>query len=133
MIVLNILLYVLIACGIITAISVVYVIVALFIQFCKGEKLEWEMLGGAFLVVPMGGLMAMLELDNYLSDVRRAGGFSEYKRKKKEKKEAERLKREEEERITLAYKNGELKREELPRLLDGIKRLNLIRRYLMVI
>lgn len=122
MIVLNILLYVLIACGIITAISVVYVIVALFIQFCKGEKLEWEMLGGAFLVVPMGGLIAMMELSNYLSDVRRAGGFSEYKRKKKEKKEAERLKREEEERITLAYKNGELKREELPRLLDGIKR-----------
>lgn len=122
MIVLNILLYVLIACGIITAISVVIVIVELFIQYCKGEKLEWEMFIGAFAVVPVGIFMAIKELSNYLSGVHKAGGFSEYHRKKKEKKEAEKRKREEEERITLAYKNGELKREEHPRLLDGIKK-----------
>lgn len=121
MIVLNILLYVLIACGIITAISVVVCIIIQFNRFRKGKNIEWGVLGRSFLTVLYLGAFVMLELDNYLSDVRKAGGFSEYKRKKKEKEEAERLKREEEERITLAYKNGELKREELPRLLDGIK------------
>ncbi|MBO5157751.1 MAG: hypothetical protein J6C05_11595 [Prevotella sp.] len=121
MIVLNILLYVLIVCGIITVISVVVCIIIQFNRFRKGKNIEWGVLGRSFLTVLYLGAFVMLELDNYLSDVRKAGGFSEYKRKKKENEEAERLKREEKERITLAYKNGELKREELPRVLDGIK------------
>lgn len=121
MLLLKIILWVLLICVAVTIISCVFAGCIMLSQYYKKEKVDWDFIRGAVIIVPGLFIVGVFELQDYISAVYKAGGFSEYYRKKREKEEAEKRKKEEYERITLAYKNGEIKREELPRDEDGIK------------
>lgn len=110
---------ILLVCGLITLLSVILCVYNFFHEWHTNKELKWIFLWIGFLVVPLLVIYVFVELGEYISESKEDGGvIKHYRKNRKEKKE--RIRREkEEERITKAYENGELQREELPRFLDG--------------
>ena len=86
----------------------------------RGEP-SWKELLTAFLFIPMLLFYCGVQIRSYLEDVWEDGGFIRHYRKIRERKEEDAWREEEYNRIKSAYERGELRRDELPRALDGIR------------
>lgn len=117
---------ILIICGAITAIAFIVVLIGLLLDDKKFKDREWWMLPAMLMIIPSMIYFEIRELWEYLSEVWKDGGFRKHNQLKRERKaayEAEQKKLREEEterkRIRIAYLNGLLTREELPRAGNG--------------
>lgn len=86
----------------------------------RGEP-SWKELLTAFLFIPMLLFYCGVQIRSYLEDIWEDGGFIRHYRKIRERKEEDARREEEYNRIKSAYERGELRRDELPRALDGIR------------
>lgn len=86
----------------------------------RGEP-SWKELLTAFLFIPMLLFYCGVQIRSYLEDIWEDGGFIRHYRKIRERKEENARREEEYNRIKSAYERGELRRDELPRALDGIR------------
>ena len=86
----------------------------------RGEP-SWKELLTAFLFIPMLLFYCGVQIRSYLEDIWEDGGFIRHYRKIRERKEENARREEEYNRIKSAYDRGELRRDELPRALDGIR------------
>ena len=125
MMVLKILLYV---CAGFTGLAFLISIIALFVDWYENGKCKWYIPLFGLFIIPITFYIYFLELREFVINCKKAGGMKNYLTIKKEeetkrKEWARRLKMEQAEydRITKLYKKGKLKREELPRCMDGIK------------
>ncbi len=108
--------------GIITIITFLLGIFVFFSDGLKEKKWTWGyLLVGAFFV-PFLIFYGSLQLRDYLADVWEDGGFVRHYRKIRKRKEEKKREEEEYNRIKTAYEKGELRRDELPRALDGNKK-----------
>ena len=106
--------------GIITAITFLLGIYVFFSDGLKEKKWTWGyLLIGAFFV-PFLFFLGLIHLQEYLADVWEDGGFIRHYRKIRRLKAEKKREEEEYNRIRTAYERGELRRDELPRALDGI-------------
>lgn len=117
---------ILIICGAITAIAFIFVFIALLLDEKKFKEREWWMVPAMLFIIPMMVFYVFMELWEYLSEVWKDGGFRKHYQLIREHKaayEAEQKRLQEEEterkRIRIAYMNGLLTREELPRAGNG--------------
>lgn len=124
----------LLVCG---AISIISFLICLFMMvFIEENRKDFKpkdlwMLLVALFIIPFAALYALIkifEFVGYLSDIRKAGGFKNYRKIEEDKKReheaylAEQKKAEEErERIKNAYLKGDLAKTDLPRQGDGIE------------
>ena len=107
--------------GIITAITFLLGVIVFFDDGLKEKKWTWGyLLIGAFFV-PFLIFLGLINLRMYLTDVWEDGGFIRHYRKIRERKMEDERREEEYNRIKSAYERGELRRDELPRALDGIR------------
>ena len=117
---------ILIICGAITAIAFIIALVGLLIDEKKFKEREWWMVPAMLFIIAMMVFYLFMELWEYLSEVWKDGGFRKHYQLIREHKaeyeaEQKRLREEEMElkRIRIAYMNGLLTREELPRAGNG--------------
>lgn len=111
---------------VITAVAFLIMLVGLLLDDKKFKDREWWMLLAMLVLIPALLFFAALEIRTYLSAVVKDGGFVKHyrlKRYRELRNEVEKRQREaahaEHERIKQAYLNGEIKREDLPRVEDG--------------
>ncbi len=112
-------------------IAIIYGILTLFtfllgVYFCidtriKEKKWEWGYLAIGLFLIPFFFFYGLFHLFVYLTDVWLDGGFILHYRKINERKRENELYDEEYNRLRDAYEKGELRRDELPRTLDGIR------------
>ena len=121
---LSILLYV---CAGITALATLICLIVLFIEWYETDEIKWAIPLMGLFVIPIIIIVGFLELREFVHNCKKAGGLKNYKAIKKQEEmehlERERQweeKRKEYERITKLYKDGNLKRWELPREANGI-------------
>ena len=108
--------------GIITIITFLLGIFVFFSDGLKEKKWTWGyLLVGAFFV-PFLIFYGSLQFRDYLADVWEDGGFIRHYRKIRKRKDEKKREEEEYNRIKTAYEKGELRRDELPRALDGNKK-----------
>ena len=101
----------------------VFFIVGTYIFFKEWKeegKPNWCNLALAIFFIPALLFYFGVETSMYLADVWEDGGFIRHHRKIRERKEEKKRSEEEYNRIREAYEKGELRRDELPRVLDGI-------------
>lgn len=117
---------ILIICGAITAIAFIFGFIAFLLDEKKFKEREWWMVPAMLFIIPMMVFYLFMELWEYLSEVWKDGGFRKHYQLIREHKaayEAEQKRKREEEterkRIRIAYLNGLLTREELPRAGNG--------------
>lgn len=117
---------ILIICGAITAIAFIFVFIALLLDEKKFKEREWWMVPAMLFIIPVMAFYVFMELWEYLSEVWKDGGFRKHYQLIRDHKtayeaEQKRLREEETERkrIRIAYLNGLLTREELPRAGNG--------------
>lgn len=117
---------ILIICGAITAIAFFGMLAGLLLDDKKVKDREWWLLPAMLFFIPMMIYHLVRELWEYLSEVWKDGGFRKHYqliREHKAEYEAEQKRKREEEterkRIRIAYLNGLLTREELPRAGNG--------------
>lgn len=122
----NIWLILAIICGVITAIAFFIMLVGLLLDEKKIKDREWWLLPAMLVIIPVLAWHTIRDLCEYFTEIRADGGFARHyrlKRYRKIRSEVERRQREakraEDERIKKAYLNGEIKREDLPRVEDG--------------
>jgi hypothetical protein len=109
---------------ILVIISCVFFIVGaynFFKEWKEKGKPNWGDLALAFFFIPALLFYFGVEIRSYLEDVWEDGGFIRHYRKIRERKEENARREEEYNRIKSAYESGELRRNELPRALDGIR------------
>ena len=107
--------------GVITAFTFLLGVFIFFDDGIKEKKWTWNyLLIGAFFV-PFLIFISLIDLRMYLTDVWEDGGFIRHYRKIRERKMEDERREEEYNRIKSAYERGELRRDELPRALDGIR------------
>ena len=107
--------------GIITAITFLLGIIAFFIFGLTEKKWSWRyLLIGAFFVSSFI-FLGLIHLQEYLADVWKDKGFIRHHWKTRQRKEKDVHEKEEYNRIKSAYESGELRRNEIPRALDGIR------------
>ena len=112
--------------GIITAIAFFVVLIGLLLDDKKFRDREWWMLPAMLVIIPGLVYNEIQELRCYILEIWKDGGFAKHyrlKRFRELRNEVEKRQREaahaEYERIKTAYLNGEIKREDLPRVEDG--------------
>lgn len=112
--------------GSITAIAFLFMLVGLLLDDKKFKDREWWMLLAMLVIIPALLYFAVEKLRIYISAVIKDGGFASHyrlKRFRELRNEVENRQREaaqaEHNRIKTAYLNGEIKREDLPRVEDG--------------
>lgn len=117
---------ILIICGAISAIAFIIMLFVLLTDDKKFTDREWYMLLVALFIIPVLILMGLTPLWEYLCKVWKDGGFRKHYQLIRDHKaayEAEQKRKREEEtelkRIRIAYLNGLLTREELPRAGNG--------------
>jgi hypothetical protein len=116
---------ILLVCGLITLFSVIVCVYLFFYEWHTNKELKWLFLLIGFLIVPILVIWFFVELGEYISESKEDGGVIKHYRKEREKKKEWIRREKEEKRIAEAYENGELRREELPRFLDGEDRFEL--------
>lgn len=117
---------ILLVCGLITLLFVIASVYVFIYEWYTNKELKWLYLLIGLLIVPILVIWFFAELGIFISESKEDGGVVKHcrkikermRREKEEKKEWIRRKKEDD-RITKAYENGELRREELPRFLDG--------------
>ena len=91
----------------------------------KEKKWSWGyLLVGAFFV-PALIFMGLVNLRGYLEDVFEDGGFIRHHWKTRQRKEEDERSKEEYKRISNAFEKGVIRRDELPRMLDGVTKFEL--------
>ena len=117
---------ILIICGAISAIAFIVMLIVLLADDKKIKEREWWMVPAMLFIIPMMIFAGIMELWEYLSEVWKDGGFRKHYQLIRDHKaayEAEQKRKREEEtelkRIRIAYLNGLLTREELPRAGNG--------------
>lgn len=118
---------ILIICGAITVIAFLFAIIGLLLDDKPFKNREWYMLWAAILIIPIMILYFGLVSFAYLSVVWKDGGFIKHYRMLRYQKMRDiirkrwrEIEKAEYDRITNAYMDGLLTREELPRATDGI-------------
>ena len=120
---------VLYVCVVISILGFIFCLFEFISQWIKKGKKEWGTLIIGLFFIPALVAAILFSCLIYIYDVWNAGGIKKYYGNKKKEKaeaqeraiEAEKRKREKE-RIAKAFRDGELKREELPRKENGINR-----------
>ena len=112
---------ILIGIGIISLLGFLIGIYIFIADWREKGKPSWKELLTAFLFIPMLLFYCGVQIRSYLEDVWEDGGFIRHYRKIRERKEEDARREEEYNRIKSAYERGELRRDELPRALDGIR------------
>ena len=107
--------------GIINAITFLIGMYLFIDDSVKEKKWSWGYLLVGTFFVPALIFMGLVNLRDYLTDVWEDGGLIRHYRKIKGRKEEDARREEEYNRKKNAYKKGELRRDELPRALDGIR------------
>lgn len=111
--------------GIITIITFFVGVIAFFDDGLKEKRWTWGyLLIGAFFV-PFLIFLGLIHLQEYLTDVWEDRGFYRHYRKIRERKMEDERREEEYNRIANAYEKGELRRDELPRIFDGLHHFEL--------
>ena len=117
---------ILIICGAISAIAFIVMLIVLLADEKKFKEREWWMVPAMLFIIPVMAFYVFMELWEYLSEVWKDGGFRKHYQLIRDHKaayEAEQKRKREEEterkRIRIAYLNGLLTREELPRAGNG--------------
>lgn len=112
---------ILIICGAITVIAFLFVLIGLLLDDKPFMDREWYMLWAALLIIPIIILYCGYVLSEYLSVVWKDGGFIKHYRKLRYEKMRDiitqrwrEIEKAEYDRITNAYMDGLLTREELP-------------------
>lgn len=112
---------ILIGIGIISLLGFLIGIYIFIADWREKGKPNWKELLTAFLFIPMLLFYCGVQIRSYLEDVWEDGGFIRHYRKIRERKMEDERREEEYNRIKSAYERGELRRDELPRALDGIR------------
>lgn len=112
---------ILIILGIISCVFFIVGTYNFFKEWKEEGKPNWGSLALAFFFIPALLFYFGVEASMYLTDVWEDGGFIRHYRKIRERKEENARREEEYNRIKSAYERGELRRDELPRALDGIR------------
>ena len=91
----------------------------------KEKKWSWGyLLVGAFFV-PFIIFFGLIHLQEYLADVWEDRGFIRHHWKTRQRKEEDERSKEEYNRISNAFEKGVIRRDELPRMLDGVTKFEL--------
>lgn len=116
---------------------IIYVIAGIaaigFIMGLIGAIMQWREDGVFKWTAPIFGLFFIfllplafiIEMIDFFKESKKDGGLLEHYRNEKQRKQENKRREKEYKRICEAYKKGELRREELPRLCDGIKNFEL--------
>ena len=107
--------------GIITAVTFLSGVYAFFEEGLKEKNWTWGYLLIGLFFFPFFILYALFKLYEALKDAWKDGGLIRHYRKNRERKLGKKRKEEGYNRIRSAYERGELRRDELPRALDGIR------------
>ncbi len=111
---------ILIIIGIISCVFFIVGAYEFFKEWKEKGKPNWGELALAFFFIPALLFYFGVEASMYLADVWEDGGFIRHHRKVRKRKEEKEREKEEYNRIKSAYEKGDLRRDELPRALDGI-------------
>lgn len=113
-------LIILIVIGIISIVGFLIGIYVFIADWREKGKPSWKELVPAFMFIPMLLFYLGFNILSFLQDVWEDGGFIGHRRKIKERKKQGEREKEEYNRIVSAYEKGDLRRDELPRIFDGI-------------
>ncbi len=113
---------ILIIIGIISCVFFIVGAYEFFKEWKEKGKPNWGELALAFFFIPALLFYFGVEASMYIADVWEDGGFIRHYRKIRKRKEEKKREEEEYNRIKTAYEKGELRRDELPRALDGNKK-----------
>ena len=116
---------------------IIYVIAGIaaigFIMGLIGAIMQWREDGVFKWTAPIFGLFFIfllplafiIEMIDFFKESKKDGGLLEHYRNEKQRKQENKRREKEYKRIYEAYKKGELRREELPRRLDGVEKFEL--------
>ncbi len=116
---------------------IIYVIAGIaaigFIMGLIGAIMQWREDGVFKWTAPIFGLFFIfllplafiIEMIDFFKESKKDGGLLEHYRNEKQRKQENKRREKEYKRICEAYKKGELRREELPRRLDGVEKFEL--------
>lgn len=116
---------ILLVCGLITLFFVIMCVYVFFHDWYTKKELHWICLWIGFLIVPLSVIYVFVVLYEYITESKEDGGIIKHYRKKKQRKQEIIRRNREIERITKAFENGEIRRDEVPRFLDGEKEFEL--------
>ena len=119
--------FILYACLFISILGFIFSIIGCINEWHENRKIPWEAIPIGIFIIPVLLCTGVFFSIIFIQEVKEAGGYKNYKLKKKEEKEEMKKKEAEREaywkeyhRIEDLYKNGELQRWELPRDRDGV-------------